>query len=790
MKKFVAFTFRITFRIILLLLLSGNSAAFSQKLTQIIKGVVIDMDSHIPLAGATVMIIGTEPVTGSMTDVNGNFRLTGIQVGRYNLRFSYVGYEPTVISEVLVLSGKEVVLQVSLKESATALQQVEIKAFSNKEQAINPMAIISARQLTMEEASRYAGGIDDPSRLATAFAGVAGSLSSNAIVIRGNAPKGLLWRMEGIEIPNPSHFANVTTFGGGGITALSSQMLSNSDFYTGAFPAEYGNALSGVFDMKVRTGNNEKREHTFKAGIIGIDFATEGPFIMGKRSSYLINYRYSTLALLSPLLPENAQGIKYHDLSFKLNFPVGKKGTISFWGLLSTDKSNGKVKTDSTEWQFYQDIEKDENQNRMGALGINHKVILTDKTYLSVALAATGNYIYWHRERLNNTLSLYPKDEIAQNDRKYTFSFTVNNKFGPRHTNRTGFIIDKLTYNITLKQYSQESQSLLTYADENGGSGLIQLYSQSRFDILPGLSLNLGIHLQGFSLNKNMTFEPRSSVRWKIDDKHTLGLAYGLNSRLEPIGFYFAQQTLSSGTVFPNRDLKLTKAHHIVLAYEIAMSEFSRLRIEPFYQQLFDVPVIPRTSFSMMNLEMDWFFNDSLINKGTGSNLGLDITLERFLHAGYYYLITGSLFDSKYKGGDNIKRNTRFNKNYVVNFLFGKEWSAGRDKNNIIGLNWRFSLLGGDRKSPVDYDASIVARDVVYNEGKAFTERKPTVYYLDFTALWQRNKPRYSSTWSLQFVNLLFQKEFFGYRYNFKTNSIEPLREAIVIPNFSYRIDF
>lgn len=763
---------------------------FSQNLTQTIKGMVSDLDSQVPLPGATIMIIGTDPVMGTVTDADGNFRLTGIPVGRYSLKFSYVGYEPMIRSEVLVLSGKEVILQVFMKESVVNVQQVEVKAYSNKEQATNAMAMISARQLTMEEASRYAGGIDDPSRLASAFAGLAGSLSSNAIVIRGNAPKGLLWRMEGIEIPNPSHFANVTTFGGGGITALSSQILTNSDFFTGAFPAEYGNALSGVFDMKMRTGNNEKREHTIKAGIIGIDFATEGPFVKGKKASYLFNYRYSTLALISPLLPENARGIRYQDFAMKINFPMGKLGTVSFWSLLSSDATGSRAKEDSTEWQYYQDIEEDKNRNRMGVLGINHKVILSEKTWLNASAAVTGNYIYWNRKRLQDDLIFYPKDEIAQNDRKYTVSLLVNHKFGPGHTNRSGLIFNRLTYDILLRQAPAGDDALRTYTDEKDGSNLVQIYSQSRWEVLPRLTVNAGLHSQFFTLNKNFTLEPRASIKWKLSEKHSLSFAYGLHSRLEPIGYYLALQTGPAGTTLPNKELGMTRAHHIIMAFEAATGNFSRLKIEPFYQRLFDVPVIDRTSFSMSNLEMDWFFNDSLCNKGKGTNIGLDITLERFLHNGYYYLMTLSLFDSKYTGGDGIERNARFNKNYVANFLFGKEWKIGRNGSNSLGINWRFSVLGGDRISPADHAASIAARDVVYNDDKAFSEHKPTVYYLDFTASWQRNKPRYSSTWSFQFVNLLFQKEFYGHRYNFKTNTVEELKEIVMIPNISYRIDF
>jgi hypothetical protein len=789
MKKKICCLTEIGWELLLTFFLMFPVALYSQSLTQTVKGTVIDKDSKIPLPGAMVMIIETNPVIGSVSDLQGNFKLAGIPVGRYNLQITYIGYDPLILSEVLVATGKETVVSAELKESATTLGQVEVKAFARKDQAVNSMAMISARQLTMEEASRYAGGIDDPARLASSFAGVAGSLSSNAIVIRGNAPKGLLWRMEGVEIPNPSHFANVTTFGGGGLTALSSQMLANSDFYTGAFPAEFGNALSGVFDMRMRNGNNERREHTFKAGLTGLDFSSEGPFKNGKRSSYLFNYRYSTLALISPLLPENAQGIRYQDLSFKINLPAGKWGNLDLWGLLSTDVSGSQVKSDSSSWEYYQDFEKDQNRNRMGVMGMNHQIILNDNTYLHTSLAGTGNYIYWNRQRLNQQMDFYPKDEIAQNNRKYSLEVFINHKFGPRHTNRSGFTLNRLTYNVDLKS-SPDGGSLQAYAEEKGGSGLLQVYTQSRVEIVPGIILNAGVHSQWFTLNNSLTLEPRAGIKWRISEKQSVNMAYGLHSRLEPIGFYLAQQNLSGGTIWPNKDLGLTKARHFVLGYELTTGVFSRLRLEPYYQRLFDVPVIPRSSFSMANLEMDWFFNDSLVNQGTGTNVGIDITLERFLRNGYYYLCTASLFDSKYTGGDGIERNARFDKNYVVNLLFGKEWKAGNSRNNIIGLNWRFSLIGGDRISPVNYAASEAIHDVVYDEVHAFANRKPETYYLDFTATWQRNKPRFSSTWSLQFVNLLFQKEFYGYRYNLRTHGVDPQKEAVVIPNISYKINF
>ena len=767
-----------------------NNLICAQSLTQTIKGVVLDKDTNVPLAGATIQLTGTQPVIGTTADSDGNFSITEVPVGRYNIKFTFVGYDPVIIKEVLVSSSKETVLQAFLKEAAVSLNQVEVKAYSNKEQPVNSMAMISARQLTMEEASRYAGGIDDPARLASAFAGVAGNLSSNAIVIRGNAPKGLLWRMEGIEIPNPSHFANVTTFGGGGITVLSSQMLTSSDFYTGAFPAEYGNALSGVFDMRMRVGNEDKREYTIKAGIIGIDLASEGPFIKGRKASYLFNYRYSTLALISPLLPANAQGLRYQDFAFKCNFPLNKAGVLTFWGMLSADRTGSDVLSDTSAWTYYQDMESDLNINRMGAAGLQHKIILTRQTYLHTSIALTGNRISWKRQRMNNDLQLYNKDELLQSDYKITTSILLNHKFGSAHTNRTGIIINSLHYNILTQSAITENDPLIIYADDNGSSHTIQLFSQSRIDLTKNLTANIGIHSMIFTLKNQWDLEPRIGLNWKFGKKHSLSLAYGKHSRLEPLSLYLASQYLPSGIVYPNKELSLTKADHFVLGYELSISDNTRFRVEPFYQRLYDVPVIKGSPFSAINLEVDWFFNDSLVSKGTGYNIGIDLTLERFLESGYYYLFTLSLFDSKYKGGDGILYNSRFNKNIVANFLFGKEWKTGKYGDNSIGLNWKFSYLGGDRITPVDQAATAAAKDVVYDESRAFTEHKPSTWYLDLTASWKINKPGHTSVWSVQFVNLLFQKEFFGYRYNIRTNKADPQREVIFIPNISYRIDF
>ena len=342
----------------------------AETITQVVRGRILDQESQTPLAGANILIIETE--LGTMSDVNGNFKITNVPVGRYDIKVSFIGYEPRIFREVLVNSAKEVVLNIELKESPIMMNEIVVEQEQEKEKSLNSMSAISARSFTVEETRRYAGGLDDPTRLATGFAGVtSGNLQDNAIIVRGNAPKGILWQVEGVTVPNPNHFPDGNVAGGGMMSILSAQLLSNSDFFTGAFPAEYGNALSGVFDIKMRKGNDQKREHTFQLGILGVDFATEGPFSKNSKASYLINYRYSTLSLVLPLIGTE-QIPSYQDLSFKINLPTKNYGTFSLWSISGIDTNDEPVEKDSTKWKFSWDRMKYESVMKTGAIGLNH----------------------------------------------------------------------------------------------------------------------------------------------------------------------------------------------------------------------------------------------------------------------------------------------------------------------------------------------------------------------------------------------------------------------------------
>lgn len=760
------------------------------QLNSSLKGKVIDIASEAPIPFATVAILNTSPPIGTSTDENGEFTIKSIPVGRYDIKVSSVGYEPTVLSGILLISGKTKAITARLQESVMNVDEVVIKPKEEKDKAINQMATVSAKQFTVEETSKYAGGVDDPARMVSAFAGVASTISSNGIVIRGNAPKGLLWRMEGVPVPAPNHFGEISGVGAGVITALSSQMLANSDFFTGAFPAEYGNATSGVFDLSMRTGNNTEREHTFQIGSLGIDVSSEGPFKKDGNSSYLFNYRYSTLALVDQVMPQDVGGIRYQDLSFKLHFPTKNAGTFSVWGLGLIDGTNEEGETDSSEWESIYESYSSQAKIYMGIGGVTHKYFFNKNTYIKTIVASTGHSINYIDNYLDSSLTRIDDEDILLNNSNITLSSFINHKFSPRHTNRTGIVVQKLFYNYRFISQPDYGMPQQTYVSEKGNSELIQAFSQSSLNIGKNLQVNPGVHFQLFTLSKKWIVEPRLSAQYNLPNKQSLTFGYGLHSSLEKLNFYFSRVQTSQGEIQPNTDLDFSKAHHFVLGYNCMVGKNTHLRIEPYFQYLYDIPVIADSSFSFLNLRNSWFLDDRFENSGKGRNIGVDITLERFLNNGWYYLTTVSVFDSKYTGGDNVWRNTAFNKKFVGNFLIGKEWAMGKTKQNLLNVSTRFTYNGGDWFTPVNREASIAAQETVRDYSRAFQHQGPGSYFLHFTVSYRRNKGNYSSVWSLQVLNVLGSNEYYGQYYDKRTNSIQASQDAIIFPNLSYKIQF
>jgi len=764
--------------------------AYSQNITQTVKGVVTDQTYGDALIGATIVLLDSDPLVGATTDIDGTFILENIPVGRQSFEVSMLGYDSYQATEILVSSGKEVILDLSLSEASNALDEIVVVYKRKKDKAINSMATLSSRQFTVEETEKYAGGLNDPARLVSSFAGVATpSMSSNGISVRGNSPAGLLWRVEGVEIPSPNHFADLTIAGAGLLTVLSSQVMGNSDFYTGAFPAEYGNASSGVFDINLRKGNDTKREYTLQAGLIGLDFATEGPFRKGKDASYLFNYRYSTLGLIGSFLPSDAGILKYQDLSYKIHLPTANAGTFSLWGLGAYDGINIEA-LDSTEWKSNGDRENSQTSLHMFASGLNHRIAMNSKSFLKTSFAISGNGLSHKDQRLNDDLVPVPKSDAIKNNSKITLQSGLTTYLNNAHTNRTGFYINRLGYDLDINQSSSNGISPISLVNEEGSAYLFQFYSQSKFELSPQFTMNVGFHSQYFQLNDRLSFEPRLSFKYQLNEKNNIALAYGLHSKIESLPIYFIKDDLGN---LLNKDLDLMKSHHVVLSYSSLINDNIKFTIEPYFQYLTNVPVSPDSYVSVLNIQDNLFFNEALVSGGTGRNFGIDLTVERYLKNGLYFLMSGSIFDAKYTATDGIERNTRFNKNYVLNGLIGKEWQIGKQKNNLLSFNFRLNYLGGNRIESIDQTQSLMNQDIVFGETNnelSFTNKHSDSPIASFTISYRKNKKKYSSVWSLQVLNVTQTEEFETDIFNLNTQKIEQKYSTILVPNLSYKIEF
>lgn len=786
--------------ILALLCLIINQAS-SQVITQTVRGVVYDVESEITLAGANVSIIVDGVVMGTSTDENGIFKLSGIPIGRRDIEVSYLGYETVIIQSMLITSAKEVVLKIQMVESLQTMETVEISAQSSidKSKPLNSFATVSARTFSVEETSRYVAAAFDPARMALNFAGVSTGGSEdlfNEIIIRGNSPSGVLWRLEGIEIPNPNHFSDLGG-SGGAVSMLSSTTLSNSDFYTGAFPSEFGNATSGVFDLKMRNGNNEKREYSFMLGALGLELGLEGPISKPQGSSYLFNYRYSTLALLQAagINPSGDVLPIYQDLSFKMNFPTKQLGVISIFGLGGNSLAANNPAKDSLEWEYASDREGFEEKSKTGIIGITHKKLLGDDSYLrTVAIRSHESIIedYFTLDD-NYNKNLLEEDESIQNTTRISTMF--HKKFSSKSSLRLGGIATFKDFNFTFNEKENLNDPLVSSFKNTSSTSMMQAFAQWKYRLNNSLTLNTGIHYSRMSLNGKSSIEPRASLAYKISPKSLVTFSSGLHSKMEHLALYtFEGQFIDGFSIYPKPNLGFTKSLHNVIGYDWTISPKMRLKAEAYYQHVFDIPIETSegSTYSYINnfsVKSTWTIPE-LVAEGTGRNIGLDLTLERFFSDGYYFMATGSIYDSKYKTNTNKWYNTRFNGKFQINLLAGKEFKVGRNGKNIFGINSKFSFSGGARQTPIDLVATEELNDLVYLEDQPYELALGNYHRLDIGISYRINSKNITHTIMFDIQNIYNRENPFVTEYNYDTNKLEEEDQAGLFPFFNYRVEF
>ncbi|MFT5182888.1 MAG: hypothetical protein ACI84C_000004 [Flavobacteriales bacterium] len=805
------------FGFILLCSILALAFSASSQITQTIRGTIVDAESHFPLPGVTILLLSdTVNLRAASTDVKGNFELVKVALGRHSIKLSSIGYESRQLDNILLNSGKETVLSIALVESILQMDAAEIKV-SRDGEALNEMATVSARQFDVSETDRYAGSRGDPARMASNFAGVQGADDSrNDIVIRGNSPQGVLWRIENIDIPNPSHFSIPGT-GGGPVAILNNKILANSDFFTGAFPAEYGNSIAGVFDVKMRNGNASKHQFSGQFGFLGTEVLAEGPINREKSSSYLLSYRYSTASIFKLLGIDIGTSAtpKYQDGALRIALPQKNGGIVAIWGMAGASSVDILISDQKEpERNIFGDNDRDQYfKSRMAIGGVSWSKPINEKTFVKVVVAGSHDrqisdhkQVYRHLNPDNTYIIDSLPDLMGYNfvQNKASNAILINTKLSKKHTLKAGLNTDMFFWNYTdsIRVVDTAAANYYDFHHRWGSKDqgiLVQPFLQWKWKISDAWTFNAGIHNQYFTLNNSQSWlEPRLGIKHVTKKGHAFSIGLGRHSQMQPTYLYFYQpyEDQNGQPAQYNRDMGFTRSDHLILAYDKIIGKVLRFKIETYYQKLRNIPVTENSSsFSLVNSGAGFsrFFPDSLNNKGTGRNYGVEITLEKFFSRGYFFLISASFFESFYTGSDGVERDTDFNGNYAWNILIGKEWKLSKNIGLVTGT--KVTMAGGRRYGPADIAASNAVQEIVYVDNLRNTLQFEDYFRTDLKLNLKWNRPKVTHELGIDLVNITGQKNVLSLTYapdesNDPNASIRKDYQLGFLPIFFYRIDF
>ncbi|RYZ43052.1 MAG: TonB-dependent receptor, partial [Sphingobacteriales bacterium] len=579
------------------------SAVVGQQPSQTVRGTVIDQQSQKGIGQVSVNIFGTN--LGGMSDSNGVFVITGVPVGRVAVRLSHISYDLLDLTNVAVESGKETVLYPELLEKLGSTETAVIVSARKERLTSRQMATVSATEFNAEDSRRFAGSRNDIARMASNFAGV-NSVNDgrNDIIIRGNSPLGLLWRLEGVDIPNPNHFGSLGATGGP-VGMLNNNVIGQSAFYTGAFPAQFGNATAGAFDVSLRKGNNNKREFTAQVGYNGLEIGAEGPFSKRSKASYLVNYRYSLPGLIKSLGGDVGTGAavpNYQDLAFKIDLPAEKIGQFTLFGMGGSSKIDFKGELKDTS-NFYNDPYHNlYNSAKMGVIGLKHVLFLNSTTSWTITLAATGSNVTTRQDSLDANRDPHKNYRENGNEWRYVASAVINKKFSATDRLTAGVTFDQLYYSYT-DSVRNSDFGFIPFLQERNSTELIRAFAQWQHRFNNRLTLNTGLYSQYLSLNNNSTVEGRIGARYKLPASGAFTLAYGQHTQMQTLMTYFVETRVGDHYIQTNRDLGFTKSQHLVAGWEHALRNNWRYKLEAYAQFIKDAPVETRaTDFSALNI--------------------------------------------------------------------------------------------------------------------------------------------------------------------------------------------
>jgi hypothetical protein len=731
------------------------------------------------------LLLNEIKVDSTQTTLSGTYHFDSVMIGIYDLSFSHPKFESFVLPDVTLLSSRKKEVHIHLEEHYQELAEFVVKPKKDRSKHNNDMATNSVRTIYVQDMSKLAGSLDDPIRVAGMLPGVTSdaAFSENFISIRGNSPRGLKYVVEGVELNNPTHFARIGS-SGGTFTIFSTQVLDKSDFYIGAFPAEYNNALSGILDVNFRKGNNEEKETSLKIGTLGIDLTTEGPIKKQSGSSFLINYRYSVVGL-ARLIGYPTQPT-YQDLSFVLDFPKNK-GSLKVFGMAGTSDRKRIAVADSTTWEGDIDRYNLFLRGDMASLGLSYKHLINDKTNWKLTLLGSS-----YRQADNRNFLQSDYSEIIRNKNEYTSSplsaaFSIKHRFSNRIRLKSGISTEWAIHDWEVLKHNVDFNRLDTAVYGLGTSLTNKAFSQFQFFITEKIKLNGGIAILSYNVNNKFSIEPRIGITKEVKDG-VFSLALGKHSQVEHFATYMYQ---NENGLTPNKNLDFAKAYHAIAGFKSTLFKNHYFNIEAYYQQLYDVPGEVNGTYSVLNIsELEEV--RPLSNIGEGNNYGIDLSLERYASKGLYYMINASLYQSHYKDGNGDWRSTEFDQRFNIKFLAGKEYIIGEQKNkrNFIGWNTNLAYVGGRPYTPIDLVSSMLAEETILNEPLAYTLREDNLLFLDVTLTYKINKKGKTGIRSLQIKNLFSNGNAIYREYDSVLDKEVTIPSSSFFPNLSYKIEF
>ena len=778
------------------LLMTADDMAAQPVLKSSVKGIVMDAASLEPLAGASILLAGSDPVIACSSDGTGRFRLKGVPIGIAELKVSFIGYTTVISDPVVISSGKDADVVIYLKQTGINGKEVEVKGDYRKGETLNRMASVSIRPFSVDETFRFPGTYNDPARMAQNFAGVTSGIDNrNDIIVRGNSPSGLQWRLDDMEIPNPNHFAAVGTTGGP-VTVLNDNLLTNSDFLTGSFPAQYGNTTAGVFDLKMKTGNSDHHEFWFGMGWNGLEFGSEGPFSKKSDASYIFSYRISILQLLSYTGVKMDVVPQYQDLSLKISLPLKKAGifTITGMGGLSYIQLFDSRKGPS-DWMFPDYGEDLANGSNLGVLGLTHQLALKKGLRIKTMLYAVGSLAYTRVDTFSNiaiTPSLWAGERSSEV--KLAFSSRIYKKFSAKSSLESGFSYDHYFMHFADSMMFKSSFKVNTGTKEQ--MDFFRAYGQWLQCLSPSVDLKAGIYGSWLPMNNSWAAEPRLGLDWRISEKHELNFGAGMYSQMPPHVIYFLINRIPGGTVFePNRNLDFIRSLQSAFSYDLKPNHQLHLKTEIYYQYLYNLPVkasIPE--YSLVNEGHDFFLNrqysDSLVNQGTASNYGLEFTFERYYSKQYYFLFTASVFSSTYTASDHVIRNSAYGVNYVLNAVGGYDFVIGKRRWGILSLGLRATYAGGNPYIPFDVNSTVSSGETMMDWPASFAVSYPDYKRASLRFGLKRNLPGYNIEFILDLQYRTNYTNVYLQRIDPRTGEIRNFFTMGFFPMATWRIQF